>query len=224
MKVLDLFSGIGGFSLGLERAGMETVAFVERDKKAQMVLRKHWKETPIFNDIKSFDRECIGDVDLVCGGFPCQPFSTASRGNKTAEDLWPDMERVICQFRPKWVIAENVLPAPIEKAKTDLEKLGYKCETRNIGANDCGADHQRYRWWLIAHTNNKGEFSSTLNAEVAELPKLCEGVWGAENYARTIRVSNGLPNRVDRFRMLGNTVIPYIPQVIGRAIMKFEGK
>lgn len=223
MKVLDLFSGIGGFSLGLERAGMETVAFVERDKKAQMVLRKHWKETPIFNDIKNFDRECVGSVDVICGGFPCQPFSTASRGNKTAEDLWPEMKRIVCQFKPKWVIAENVLTAPIEQAKSDLEILGYKCESRRISADDCGADHQRSRWWLVAHSNNESEFSSALDAEVAKLPQLCKGVWGAENYARAIRVSNGLSHRMDRFRMLGNTVIPFIPQVIGQAIMKLEG-
>ena len=218
MKVLDLFSGIGGFSLGLERSGFETVAFVEKDKKAQMILRKHWKDTPIFNDIKLIDRESVGQVDLICGGFPCQPFSTASRGRKTAEDLWPEMARIIWQLRPKWVIAENVLPAPIEQAKKDLELLGYKCETRNIGADDCGADHKRDRWWLVAHADNKSEFSSALDAEVAKLPKLCESVWSGENYARTVRVSNGLPNRMDRFRMLGNAVLPQIPEAIGRAI------
>ena len=222
MKVLDLFSGIGGFSLGLEREGFETVAFVERDKRAQMILRKHWKDTPIFNDIKLLDRESVGKVDLICGGFPCQPFSSASRGQKVAEDLWPEMARIIWQFMPRWVVAENVLPAPIEQAKRDLELLGYKCEYRNIGAHDCGADHKRNRWWLVAHSDNQSEFSSALDDEVAELPKLCEGVWGSENYARAVRVPYGLPHRMDRFRMLGNTVVPYIPQVIGRAIMKVE--
>lgn len=222
MRVLDLFSGIGGFSLGLERAGMETVAFVEQDKRAQAVLRKHWGNVPIFNDIKTFDRECVGSVDLICGGFPCQPFSTASRGRKTAENLWPEMARVVWQFMPRWVIAENVLPEPIEQAEKDLKTLGYKCESRNISAFDCGADHKRDRWWLIAHTNHKGKFSSAIDAEVAKLPKLCEGVWGAENYARAIRVSNGVPNRSHRLKQLGNAVVPQIPEAIGRAIMQHE--
>ena len=100
MKVLDLFSGIGGFSLGLERAGFETMAFVEYNKSCQMVLRKHWPETPVFSDIKQFDAESIGKPDLICGGFPCQPFSTASHGVKVAEDLWhklPELSGNLCQ-------------------------------------------------------------------------------------------------------------------------------
>lgn len=222
MKVLDLFSGIGGFSLGLERVGFNTVAFVEKDKAAQKVLRKHWPETPIFPDIKTIDRECVGTIDLICGGFPCQPFSTASAGKKVAEDLWPEFARIVWQFMPKWVIAENVLPLPINQAKKDLETLGYKCEKRNIGAHDCGADHKRDRWWLVAHTNDESKLSSAINAEVAKLPKLCQSLWGPENYARAVRVSNGLPNRMDRLRMLGNTVVPAIPEAIGRAIMLLE--
>ena len=222
LKVLDLFSGIGGFSLGLERAGMETVAFVERDKGAQMVLRKHWKNTPIFGDITSFDRECVGEVDLICGGFPCQPFSSASHGVRVAVDLWPEMARVIWQFMPRYVIAENVSEKAINKSKTDLETLGYKCETRNISAAQCGADHSRSRWWLIAHTDNESELSSALDAEVAMLPELCKGLWGAENYAGAIRVYDGVSNRMDRLKQLGNTVLPQIPEAIGRAITKME--
>jgi DNA (cytosine-5)-methyltransferase 1 len=222
MRVLDLFSGIGGFSLGLERAGMETIAFVEKDKAAQMVLRKHWKETPIFSDIKEFDRECVGSVDLICGGFPCQPFSTASHGVRTAIDLWPEMAQVIWQFMPEYVIAENVSDKAIDKAKFDLQTLGYKCETRNITAAQCGADHKRSRWWLIAHTNNESELSSAIDAEVAKLPQLCESLWGAENYARAIRVHDGVSNRMDRLKQLGNSVLPQIPQAIGIAIIKSQ--
>lgn len=215
MKVLDLFSGIGGFSLGLERAGMETIAFCEIDRDCRAVLKKHWPHVPVFTDIKTLGHI---DADLICGGFPCQPFSTASRGRKTAEDLWPEMLRVVSVIKPRFVVAENVLEAPISTAKTDLEKLGYQCEKRCISANDCGADHQRNRWWLVAHPNDEGEFSSALDAEVAKLQELCEGLWGAENYARTVRISNGIPGRMVRLRMLGNAVIPKIPEAIGRAI------
>lgn len=219
IKVLDLFSGIGGFSLGFSKAGgFYTVAFVEIDEAARRVLRKHWPQTPIFSDIKSIDGESLGDVDMVCGGFPCQAFSTASAGKKVAENLWPEMRRIIQIYKPTWVVAENVLPAPITTAQDDLKSLGYQCEQRSISADECGADHKRNRWWLCAYSNNKSEFSSALNAEVAKLPKLCKGVWAAENYARAVRVSDGLPNRVDRLRLLGNTVIPQIPQAIGNAI------
>jgi len=222
MKVLDLFSGIGGFSLGLERAGMETIAFVEYNKACQMVLRKHWRETPIFPDIKTFDSECVGSVDLICGGFPCQPFSNASAGRRVAEDLWPEMARIVWQIRPKWVIAENVQEAPILKAQKDLELVGYKCERRNITATQCGADHKRSRWWLIAHADNKSEFSSALNAETSMLSELCKGLWGPENYARAVRVPDGVSHRMDRLKQLGNTVLPQIPEAIGRAIMQAE--
>ena len=222
MKVLDLCSGIGGFSLGLERAGMETVAFVEKDMAAQKVLRKHWPHVPIFNDLTTFDRGGVGEVDLICGGFPCQPFSTASHGVKVAVDLWPEMARVIKQFMPKYVIAENVSDKAITAAKTDLERLGYTCETRNIKAAQCGADHNRSRWWLIAHTDNKGELSCSIDAEVAELPELCSGLWGPENYAGTVRVPDGLSNRMDRLKQLGNAVLPQIPEVLGKALINVK--
>jgi len=182
------------------------------------VLRKHWKETPIFSDIKKLDAESVGNIDLICGGFPCQPFSTASRGQKTAVDLWPEMLRVVSLIKPQWVMAENVLPAPIEKAKKDLEILNYAVWTKRIGAHDAGADHKRDRWWIVAHANNESEFYSALNAEVEKLQELCRGLWGSENYARAIRVSNGLPNRMDRFKQLGNTVLPQIPEALGRCI------
>jgi len=219
MRVLDLFSGIGGFTLGLDRAGMTTAAFCEADKKCQLVLRKHWKETPIFGDIYKLDSESIGNIDLVCGGFPCQPFSTASRGQKTAVDLWPEMLRVVSLIKPQWVIAENVLPAPIEIAKKDVENLNYAVWTKRIGAHDAGADHKRDRWWIVAHANNQGEFHSALDAEVEKLQELCSGLWGSENYARAIRVSDGVSGRMDRFKQLGNTVLPQIPEALGRAIL-----
>jgi len=215
--VLDLFSGIGGFSLGLERTeGFETIGFCEIDKKCHYVLKKHWPKVPIYSDIKLLSGI---KADLICGGFPCQPFSSASRGRKVAEDLWPFMLDVIVNAMPSFIIAENVSDAPIDKARLDLEKLGYKCEIRNITAAQAGADHKRSRWWLIAYANNKSELSCSLDAEVAKLPELCKGLWAAENYSRTIRVSDGVSNRMDRIKQLGNSVVPQIPEVIGKAIL-----
>ena len=223
MKVLDLFTGIGGFSLGLERSGMKTIAFVEIEDYPRKVLRKHWPNTPIYRDVKKI---CLSKIsampDLICGGFPCQPFSTASHGIRPAENLWPFMFDVINDIRPKYVIAENVSWEAIEQAKIDLEEINYDTWYRCIGAYEAGADHKRNRWWLVAYPHNKSELPSAIDAEMAELQKLCEGLWGAKNYARAIRVPYGVPDRMDRLIGLGNSVLPQIPEAIGRAIMNIN--
>jgi len=225
LKVLDLFSGIGGFSLGLERSGgFETVAFCEIEPYCRKVLARHWPEVPCYDDIRTLTADTLQrdgiTVDAICGGFPCQPFSTASHGRKTATDLWPAMLRVVDDIGPKYVIGENVSEKAISIAASDLRSRGYRTNYRCISANDCGADHQRDRWWIVAHSHDESEFYGTFNAEMAFLPKLCKGLWGAANYARTIGVSDGLPSRVDRLRALGNAVVPQIPEIIGRAIME----
>ena len=114
MRVFDLFSGIGGFSLGLEAAGMETVGFCEIEEFPRKILKKHWPNVPIFKDIRTLTgeeiREKCGRIDLVCGGYPCQPFSNAGkrRGHEDDRHLWPEMFRLIKEVRPTWVIGENV--------------------------------------------------------------------------------------------------------------------
>ena len=224
LQVLDLFSGIGGFSLGLERTGgFKTVAFCEIELFAQRVLRKHWPEVPIYDDVRNLTADGLRRdgiaVDVICGGFPCQPFSTASRGRRVAVDLWPEMFRIVGSALPRAVIAENVQEAAIANAARNLESIGYATHYRRISADDAGADHQRDRWWLIAHAHDQGEFCRALNAEVAELSAFCRGLWGPRNYARAIRVPDGLPGRMDRLRAIGNAVMPQIPEMIGRAIM-----
>ena len=221
MKVLDLFSGIGGFSLGLERAGMETVAFCEIEEYPRKVLEKHWPGVPIYEDVRKL--QWNDDIpDLICGGFPCQPFSTASHQVKTANDLWPAMFKNISQIKPTYVIAENVQKKPIYKATDDLKGLGYEVWTRCISAAKAGADHKRNRWWLCAYPYDKSELHCTIDAKMEKLQELCEGIWGAENYARAIRIPDGIPNRMDRLKGLGNAVVPQIPELIGRAIMEVE--
>lgn len=163
MRVLDLFSGIGGFSLGLERAGMRTVAFCERDEYCRAVLRKHWPGIPCFDDIHTLDADGLdrlGRIDLVCGGFPCQPFSDAGakRGKEDDRYLWPEMCRVVALARPSWVIGENVtgiIPMALDDVLADLEALGYTARTFVIPAAAIGAPHRRQRIWIIA-TNSDG--------------------------------------------------------------------
>lgn len=134
MKVLDLFSGIGGFSLGLERAGMTTVAFCEIDEYCQKVLKKHWPTIPIFKDIRNLKGEEIGPVDLICGGFPCQPFSVAGKRDGTSDDrhLWPEMLRLISETKPTWIIGENV--AGITSMELELGPFEVESRTLTTGA------------------------------------------------------------------------------------------
>ena len=162
--VLDLFSGIGGFSLGLERAGMQTVAFCESDKFCQKVLAKHWPDIPIHENIEELDgRQYRGTVDLVCGGFPCQPFSVAGqqRGAEDDRALWPEMLRVIREVEPAWVIGENVsgiINMELDNVLSDLENSGYSCQTFVIPACAVDAPHRRDRVWIIAsHANLKSK-------------------------------------------------------------------
>ena len=218
LKVLDLFSGIGGFSLGLERTGgFETVAFCEIEEFPRRVLAKHWPSVAQYEDICQVGRI---DCDVVCGGFPCQKFSTASRGRRVAADLWPEMYRVVSNIHPEYVVAENVSEDAIRPAADQLSSIGYTVTVRNISGADCGAPHARSRWWLVAHPHEEGEFQRALNAEVAKLSELCKGLWSAETYARAVRISDGVPHRVHRVEALGNAVLPQIPQVIGNAILK----
>lgn len=160
MKVLDLFSGIGGFSLGLESIGMETVAFCEQNPFCQKILAQHWPTLPIHSDITELNGyEYRGSVELVCGGFPCQPFSVS--GNQLgAEDdraLWPEMLRVIREVAPRWVIGENVsgiIPMELDNVLSDLEGEGYTCWTFVLPASSVDALHRRDRVWVVAHTNS----------------------------------------------------------------------
>jgi DNA (cytosine-5)-methyltransferase 1 len=225
VNVLDVFSGIGGFSLGLERTGgFRTVAFCEIDPFARRVLAKHWPEIPCYEDVRTLTAQRLAAdgllrTDVVCGGFPCQPFSTASRGRRVAIDMWPEMLRVIREVMPRYVIAENVQEAAIANAARDIGRLGYGTYYRRISADDVGADHQRNRWWLCAYADDKSELHRAINAEMAELSTLCRSLWGPTNYARAIRIPNGVSNRMERLIALGNAVMPTIPEAIGRAIM-----
>lgn len=161
LRVLDLFSGLGGFALGLHRAGMATVAFCEREPFCQRVLAKHWPEVPIYDDIRTLTAarlhaDGIAAVDAICGGFPCQPFSVAGKRQGTSDErhLWPDMARLIGELRPRWVIGENVPGIRTSAADLvlgDLESLGYACGAFVVGADDVGAPHRRKRVWFVAH-------------------------------------------------------------------------
>jgi DNA (cytosine-5)-methyltransferase 1 len=168
MKLLDLFSGIGGFSLGLERAGFKTVAFCEIEPFCQAVLRKHWPNVPVYTDIRELTAQRLAEdgisaVDAICGGFPCQPVSHAGKqlGKDDNRWLWPEYRRLIQELRPSWVIGENVIGLvgmELDGVLADLESMGYACGAFDIPACAIGAPHQRRRIWIIA--NPKSKFSN----------------------------------------------------------------
>jgi DNA (cytosine-5)-methyltransferase 1 len=164
LRHLDLFSGLGGFSLGLEATGgFETVAFCDIEKFSRKVLKKHWPNVKQYKDIKELTYEQIKEdtlapIDIVTGGYPCQPFSIAGsqRGEKDKRHLWPDMFRIVKECKPTWVIGENGsghINLGLDTVLQDLESEGYSVRAFSISASSIGANHQRERVWIIAHSN-----------------------------------------------------------------------
>jgi DNA (cytosine-5)-methyltransferase 1 len=163
MNVLDLFSGIGGFSLGLERAGMRTVAFCEIEPYCRAVLRKNWPGVPIYEDVRELSASRIQadgiSVDVICGGFPCQDISLAGRGaglDGAKSGLWSEYLRIIREVRPVFVIIENspaLRTRGGDRVLSGLEALDYACEPFVVGAVHAGAPHRRQRVWLVAYAN-----------------------------------------------------------------------
>ena len=309
--VIDLFSGIGGFALGLESTGyFKTVQFVENETWCQKILNKNFPEVPIHDDVKTFKGY---GADVVVGGFPCQPFSVAGKQKAIQDDrhLWPDMFRVIKETKPTWIIGENVRNIisisegmVLEQVYLDLESEGYEVQSFIIPASAVNAPHQRYRTWIVAHTdhgnhNEKKEIrtrGNTINSSSADVAHTdsrlrrggrtirssgengqrrfyttqeehtthdlrsktirrntvrgetenvaytdnsrqqeqwwksttreefktfkCFGQWDFE--PNVGRVANGIPNRVDRLKGLGNAIVPQIAYQIGKAIMEAE--
>jgi DNA (cytosine-5)-methyltransferase 1 len=168
LKLLDLFSGIGGFSLGLESTGFfETIAFVEKDKFCQKVLKKNFNNIPIEEDIRNVKGSNY-KADVITGGFPCQPFSVAGKRKSTADDryLWDEMLRVIRETKPRWVIGENVEGIVninegmvLRQVLNDLENEGFKSQCIIIPASGIGAWHQRKRIWIVANSNSNRHVS-----------------------------------------------------------------
>lgn len=164
MRLLDLFSGIGGFSYAAEKlvGGYETVAFCEQDEFCQKVLRKHWKDVPIYDDVRTIDAARLGRIDIVAGGFPCQAVSQAGLQKATEDDrwLWDEMLRIIQDCKPRWVIGENVVGlininegVLFEQVQTDLEKEGYSVQSVVIPACAKNAPHRRDRVWIVGYSN-----------------------------------------------------------------------
>lgn len=166
MKFISLFAGIVGFDLGLERAGMQCVGQVEYNPFCQRVLKHHWPHVKLVGDIHDVTESDFGAVDLICGGFPCQPFSNAGKRRGTADDryLWPEMLRVIKAYRPAWVLGENVagiVNMELDNVLADLERENYEVQAFIIPACAVDAKHERKRVWIVAHSAQRGSERNT---------------------------------------------------------------
>jgi len=297
LTVGSLFSGIGGLDLGLERAGMQVIWQSEIDPYACKVLKKHWPEVPNHGDIKQIDWRAVEPVDVICGGYPCQPFSTAGKrqGTDDPRHLWPWVRTAISELRPRYAILENVrghLSLGGTQVIGELAEIGYDAEWRVVSAAGVGAPHRRDRIIIVAYPNGRRSEISTQRQQPSKQLSSCDGkdgkvrdvantngrrqqkrnkdersipivdqegdgksmantnseqlgkygvtehvgsqnqIWGYNGRRETSydgwqwwetepdvgRVADGIPNRVDRLRGLGNAVVPQVAEYIGRLI------
>lgn len=238
LRVLDLFSGIGGFSLGLERTGgFETVAFCEIEEFPRKVLAKHWPDVPCYRDVRELTAERlaadgVGPVDVITGGFPCQDLSAAGQraglhGDRSG--LFFEIIRLAGELRPAFIVMENSpeLLLWMGDVLGALAGLGFNAEWEIIPAGILGAPHLRERVWIVAYSPEvAGVHELQLGSAVwGGLPDAgnpwASDPWGSPE-ARVCRVDDGVPNRVDRTATLGNAVVPQIPELIGNAILQAE--
>ena len=271
LTVGSLFSGIGGLDLGLERAGMQVIWQSEIDPFACKVLKKHWPEVPNYGDIKQIDWATVARPDVICGGYPCQPFSVAGhrRGTNDPRHLWPWVRTAISELRPRYAILENVRGHLTMGGITvigELAEIGYDAEWRIVSAAGMGAPHRRDRIIIVAYPNdarggtpergidsdgskeiqewqNVAQFGiSRRSAEMAytdnrrreqRKPETKPLSWSSSSSERNYadwwetepsvgRVVDGVSNRVDRLRGLGNAVVPQVAEYVGRLIVNAQ--
>ena len=213
LNVLDIFSGIGGFSIGLEAASMQTVAFCEINPFCQKILTRHWPSVPIFSDITIIHKEdlkTLPRIDVIAGGFPCQDISVAGKQKGiTAKrsGLWKEFARLINEIRPKYAIIENVAnlrSTGLISVLQDLWKIGYDAEWHCIPASAFGAPHRRDRIWIIAHPAYIGKVGLSVGKKEAEsaLGDGCKNApdtdckrWDSGEYNQQGRYLSGNKNR-----------------------------
>lgn len=239
MKHLGLFEGIGGFSLAAMWMGWETVAWVEIDEFCQKVLKKNFTNAKGYGDIKEFDGKPFrGTIDILTGGFPCQPFSVAGKRKGKDDDryLWPQMLRVVDESGPSFIVGENVggSRSMVDEICSDLERRGYTTEPIVIEAASIGADHKRERFWFMAYSSSNGLQRSKLwvpenkgkgNINATILPALSFQRERTKDYIPkpyVIGGIDGIPNRMDRIKSLGNAIVPQVAYEIFKAINQIK--
>lgn len=247
MKSIELFAGIGGIALAAKWAGIETVGLCERDPFCQKVLNKNWPDVPIFDDVRTLDKQTLAnygitDIDLISGGFPCQPYSIAGKkqGADDERALWDEMFRIINEIRPRWVVCENVdnfvRMDDFEKANLNLESIDYQVWSFILPASAVGAPHRRNRVFMVGHTDSKPELQA--NQEISTYRssretwkgsprkyrgKVARTYWEA-NQPPVCGVDDGVSGGFHKSRLiaLGNAVVPQQIYPIFKSIMELE--
>jgi DNA-cytosine methyltransferase len=240
LKVLDLFSGLGAFSLGLERAGMQTVAFCEIDPYCRKILNKHWPDVPCYEDVRTLTvgrlaADGIADIDVICGGFPCQDVSRAGTGDGLDGErsgLWFEYARLIGEIRPRFAVVENVaalLDDGMGRVLGSLASLRYDAEWSVVSACAMGAPHMRRRVFLVAYPHGfhgRPRLRDTVARKDRPLQAI-DRLEGARARSRArledpsalYRGADGIAHGMDRNRALGNTIYWPIVEEIGCAIL-----
>ena len=227
LRVVSLFSGIGGLDLGLERAGMRTVGFCEKDAFAREVLRKHWPTVPQHGDVTTLKGDEFGRFDVLAGGPPCQRTSLAAaiQGKRTGETMWPWMLAIGERQRPAWWVIEQP-PGNKEWEATvegDLARAGYHYTRLELSAGGSGAPHLRWRVFFVANAVRErceavARFAGSPEAAASAWPAPPRGTWRTPG-AGDRGMDDGFSAWVDRLRVLGNAVVPAVGERIGRAVM-----
>lgn len=242
---LDLFSGIGGFSLAGKKVwgkAHKIMAFCEIDPFCQKVLKKHWPNVPIVRDIRNVLGSKYKSIELVSGGFPCQPFSQAGKQGSKNDNryLWPEMLRVIKEARPRWIVCENVagiINLALDEVLGSLELAGYTTEPFNIPACAINASHRRERVWIVAYPARRRNTRSYAAAQeyiqsIGNKPKAVEDFLPfPDNWkelagnTEPLRTNDGIPSKLDkdRCKALGNAIVPQVAEIIF-GIIKWIGQ
>jgi len=241
LKVLDLFSGIGGFSLGLERTGgYETVAVVEQKQFQRGVLAKHWPQAGVYTDVREITSKRLSSdgiaARVITAGFPCQDISHAGtrvgiEGERSG--LWSEVARIADDIRPDWLLLENVaaiLGRGLDRVLGDLASIGFDAWWECVSASSLGYPHERDRWFAVAYPAGLRRDEGERSAQVWRRLLRARTLGGPSAWAQAanddkvrsefIRTVDGLPNHVDRLDALGNALVPEIPELIGRAILQ----
>jgi len=232
----SLFSGIGGLDLGLERAGWRCCWQVESDPYRRSILARHWPEVPRYDDVREVDFGKLGAVDLIAGGFPCQPVSSAGKRQAQNDErwLWPDFARAIRTLRPCFVLVENV-PGLLERGfgdvLADLADCGYDAEWQMLPAVALGAPHLRSRVWVVAYPG-EGRRRPKSDVEAGDALVFSEGIahavyeecrgachWGTP--PSVVRMVDGYSGGVGRYvAALGDAVVPQVGEFVGRLVLR----
>ena len=234
MKILSLFSGIGGLELGLERAGLGRTCWqVEQDPFCRQVLARHWPDAELFDDVCTVSGADFPGCEVICGGFPCQDISVAGKGaglDGERSGLWRQFYRLICEIRPRLIIAENVpalVTRGLDRVLCDLASQGYDAEWEIVSAADAGAPHLRKRIFIIAahpdrlHLRDESEprrQGSPRSGDYGTPGDVRSGWWQAQPPVGA--VADGIPGRVARLKALGNAVVPQVAELVGRRALR----